>query len=827
MTRFVRLDASGRFRFRSVVVAAALAALGACSGRPASRQSAEDVKSGLLRRMPSTSTLLFISVSGEGNGQVTTPDVTLNWLSDDVFERSDVSGAYWAYAAQGTTIHLTATASGPSTFTGWFGTCTGTGACDVTMGENVDVAVVFDSTLGGDPTRAQLTAVTAGHGGGAVTGAGINCVSGSRIGCSVIFDVTRPPQTATLHAQADDSSIFRGWSGSCGGTGDCTVSMDSARAAYATFAPKILTVRVRTDGAGRVLGPNGFSCSSASGCDLTIPNDSPAPQIVLTADPVATFIVWSGDCSASTWDTTCTLTVNDHKNVFASWGPLSNHVAALGSGDVMVFEQGNGDHGAGFTMTENCTTCHFANLVTQHGRQCALCHAGKRPADLVTGIWNKGCSQAACHATVHAGGLGSDHFMMWQDTSAACARCHDTNTGDFPGPGDNCTRCHDPSLTAGAVGDHQPPTTTSDAQGAYVGGGTIHLTATDAGSAGVSVTWFSLDGHRWELGTEAGFGAPLVGSRAHTLQFYSVDHALNAESVKTVAFTAQALPDTTPPITTSNPNPSAGAIYPSALVVTLSASDDASGVKATYYRIDAGAFVQGTSFTVSGSGLHTFSFYSVDNAGNAETVHVSSSFGIGAADTTPPVTTSTAVNGATYTGDQVFTLLATDSGSGVAGTWSSLDGAAFVPGTSIAVAAPASGSVSHALSWYSRDFAGNQETTRSVTFSVQAGAVTSGTVTLSFRTNASFGGWSYVTWEVHDAAGNVVNDVDGFPCTWWNDDPGHPASMGHDYVVPANVAYTMYGAWGPMEDGPDVDTGTRDVTPAEAAPGATITWWWY
>jgi hypothetical protein len=98
---------------------------------------------------------------------------------------------------------------------------------------------------------------------------------------------------------------------------------------------------------------------------------------------------------------------------------------------------------------------------------------------------------------------------------------------------------------------------------------------------------------------------------------------------------------------------------------------------------------------------------------------------------------------------------------------------------------------------------------------------------MSFRTNASFGGWSYIFWEVHDINGNVVNDVNGQPCTWWNDDPGHPSSMWKDFVVPSGSAYTLFGSWGPMPDGPDVDSGTRTVTQAEAVPGSTITWWWY
>ena len=182
-------------------------------------------------------------------------------------------------------------------------------------------------------------------------------------------------------------------------------------------------------------------------------------------------------------------------------------------------------------MTETCTTCHYANIALQHARQCGVCHAGARPPALdLIGNWNKSCSQATCHPSIHDRSPGSDHFMMWQDTSSACSRCHDSSSGNFPGEGDNCTRCHDPSYTAAAVGDHQAPTTTSDATTTYTGGGAIHLTATDAGTAGVSVTWFSLDGSRWSIGTNVAFGAPATGTRARSLRFYSVDHAMNRKS---------------------------------------------------------------------------------------------------------------------------------------------------------------------------------------------------------------------------------------------------------------------------------------------------------
>ena len=222
------------------------------------------------------------------------------------------------------------------------------------------------------------------------------------------------------------------------------------------------------------------------------------------------------------------------------------------------------------------------------------------------------------------------------------------------------------------------------------------------------------------------------------------------ETEQSATFTVTApISDTVPPTTTSSFNPAAGAIYKTAQPVTLSASDTGgSGLKATYYRIDAAPYSTGTTFSVVSDGLHTFDYFSADNANNTETVHPSNQFRI---DTIPPVTTNSAIGGSTYTGAQLFTLAASDiNGSGVASTWYQLDGGAWTVGTLVAVAAPGVGSESHTINWYSFDIATNQETTTSVTFTVSA-PVSGGTTTLSFRTNAIFGGWSYVHWEVLDA----------------------------------------------------------------------------
>ncbi|HWR28167.1 MAG TPA: choice-of-anchor J domain-containing protein, partial [Candidatus Thermoplasmatota archaeon] len=72
--------------------------------------------------------------------------------------------------------------------------------------------------------------------------------------------------------------------------------------------------------------------------------------------------------------------------------------------------------------------------------------------------------------------------------------------------------------------------------------------------------------------------------------------------------------DTTPPVTTYNitgTNP---------VTITLTATDDDSGVNHTYYKIDAGTYAEYTApVQVTEAGDHIVYFYSVDKAGNTET----------------------------------------------------------------------------------------------------------------------------------------------------------------------------------------------------------------
>ncbi len=127
--------------------------------------------------------------------------------------------------------------------------------------------------------------------------------------------------------------------------------------------------------------------------------------------------------------------------------------------------------------------------------------------------------------------------------------------------------------------------------------------------------------------------------------------------------------DKTPPITSAS---LAGALgnnswYTTPVLVTLSATDNLSGVAATHYSVDGGpALNYGGPFNVSGDGFHTVKFYSVDQAGNSETDPFVS-FKI---DTTAPAITGSSIpppnaNGWNNT-DVSVSFTCSDATSGIA-----------------------------------------------------------------------------------------------------------------------------------------------------------------
>ena len=219
--------------------------------------------------------------------------------------------------------------------------------------------------------------------------------------------------------------------------------------------------------------------------------------------------------------------------------------------------------------------------------------------------------------------------------------------------------------------DATAPVTTSSADSAWhTGAVTVTLTPSDAQS-GVASTRFRLDGGAWQTGTSLS----VSGNGVHTIQYYAVDKAGNTEVTKS----AQVKIDAAAPLTTSSAD---GAWHTSAVTVTLSPSDTLSGVLSTYYRVDGAAWQTGTSFSVSGDGVHGIEFYAVDNAGNTE---ATKSAQVRIDGTAPSVTVTTPTDGASHIQGSVVgcAWTTTDSLSGVASETATIDGAGVAQGARI------------------------------------------------------------------------------------------------------------------------------------------------
>ncbi|MGQ0796673.1 MAG: OmpL47-type beta-barrel domain-containing protein, partial [Methanobacteriota archaeon] len=174
---------------------------------------------------------------------------------------------------------------------------------------------------------------------------------------------------------------------------------------------------------------------------------------------------------------------------------------------------------------------------------------------------------------------------------------------------------------------------TAGTGGWYVGPVTVSLTAADATSGVLSIT-YRVDGGAF-LTYSASFVVSADGS--HTVEYYAVDGAGWTEPLRNVVVRV----DTTTPATSASLSGTSGTggWFRSNVIVTLSASDASSGVASTSYRIDGGAWqAYAGPFIVSGDGAHTVDHRSTDTAGLVE---VAGSSAVNIDATAPSVTTAT------------------------------------------------------------------------------------------------------------------------------------------------------------------------------------------
>ncbi|HYT01204.1 MAG TPA: alkaline phosphatase family protein [Thermoplasmata archaeon] len=155
------------------------------------------------------------------------------------------------------------------------------------------------------------------------------------------------------------------------------------------------------------------------------------------------------------------------------------------------------------------------------------------------------------------------------------------------------------------------------------------------------------------------------------------------------------------------------------VTVSLTATDDLSGVARTNDSVDGGAWQPyAAPVAVTGEGNHTLRFFSVDNATNQEATHTQAFEIDSVAPLTTPAFAGTVVGNVFVTPINV-TLSATDSGSGVSVTRYRVDGGPF---TNYSGTFTVSNVGSHNVSFGSTDVAGNAEPTNS--FVVVDGVIT-------------------------------------------------------------------------------------------------------
>jgi len=174
------------------------------------------------------------------------------------------------------------------------------------------------------------------------------------------------------------------------------------------------------------------------------------------------------------------------------------------------------------------------------------------------------------------------------------------------------------SVTGAIIVDSTPPTTQLSITGSQGDNGwyrsdvTLSLSATDI--SGIREIKYKIGSGEWKTYSSQ-FSLSVEGIT--TVYYYSVDNVGNVEPQRSTEIKI----DRRPPTTTLTLAGTQGDNdwYISNLEITLSASDNASGVQRGKYRLGSGSWQNYTGpFTVSNEGITSIHYRSLDNAGNRE-----------------------------------------------------------------------------------------------------------------------------------------------------------------------------------------------------------------
>ncbi|MGW1682163.1 OmpL47-type beta-barrel domain-containing protein [Saccharopolyspora sp. NPDC002376] len=198
------------------------------------------------------------------------------------------------------------------------------------------------------------------------------------------------------------------------------------------------------------------------------------------------------------------------------------------------------------------------------------------------------------------------------------------------------------TVTVDPLGDVVAPYVTAsldgevNSEGAYVGKATLTLAATDNDS-GVASIEYDLDGVGY---TRYGQPPTITSPGTHMLHYRATDRAGNTSEVQMLSFAIAAAGDHTAPVVTAQLTGEQNWSwdYVGRVTVTLSATDEESGVARIEYSVDGAAFTRYRKpFVIDQIGTHTIRYRATDQAGNtSETGSVTCTVVAGTGDKSKP-----------------------------------------------------------------------------------------------------------------------------------------------------------------------------------------------
>ena len=235
-------------------------------------------------------------------------------------------------------------------------------------------------------------------------------------------------------------------------------------------------------------------------------------------------------------------------------------------------------------------------------------------------------------------------------------------------------------------------------------------------------------------------GTSRVGS-AQSTPAGGLTVTIPAAPTSTYTLSPGSVGDTVAPVSTASLSGTAGAgqWYSSAVTVTLSATDDLSGVLAIHFQLDGGAWqTYSGAVVVQGEGAHTVGYYATDNSGNNEAIRTASANIDTVAPSSAVQVQGTRAPDGSYIGSANITLAATDASSGVQTVQYRLDGGAWHSYSGVVLL---SGNGQHAIDYAATDVAGNVEATKSSVVRISASVGSPPVTTMNVIGTLGANGW--------------------------------------------------------------------------------------